>query len=91
MENILLHKGMYIDLCEKKDKTFFVGHFKAISASCIYIFNKKEVQTFIFRCLLSLNLNPKTRGIFGSIFFVEMKFALSNFLSNENLSISYES
>ena len=31
--------------------------------------------------------NPKTRGLF----FGEMKFAFSNFLSNEDLSISHES
>ena len=40
---------------------------------------------------LSMYFNPKTRGLLGSIFFGEMKFALSNFLSDEDLSISYES
>ena len=36
-------------------------------------------------------LNPKQCGLFGGVLFGEMKFILSNFLSNEVLSISYES
>ena len=35
-------------------------------------------------------LNPKRCGLFGVVHFGEMKFVLSNFLSNEDLSISYE-
>ena len=38
-----------------------------------------------------LFLNPKWCGLFGGVLFGEMKFFLSNFLSNENLSSSYES
>ena len=34
-------------------------------------------------------LNPKRCGLLGGVFFGEMKFVLSNFLSNEDLSISY--
>ena len=36
-------------------------------------------------------LNPKKPGLFGGVRFGEMKFVLSNFLSSENLSISYKS
>jgi hypothetical protein len=35
--------------------------------------------------------NPKRCGLFGGVLFGEMKFVLSNFLSNEDLIISYES
>ena len=35
--------------------------------------------------------NPKWCRLLGGVLFVEMKFALSNFLSIEDLSISYES
>ena len=35
--------------------------------------------------------NPKRCGLLGGVLFGEMKFVLSNFLSNEDLSISYES
>ena len=35
-------------------------------------------------------LNPKQSGLFGGVLFREMKFVLSNFLSNEDLSCSYE-
>ena len=35
--------------------------------------------------------NPKRWGLLGGVLFREMKFVLSNFLSNEDLSISYES
>ena len=35
--------------------------------------------------------NPKRWGLLAGVFFGEMKFVLSNFLSNENLSSSYES
>ena len=38
-----------------------------------------------------LFINPKRHGLLGGVFFGEMKFVLSNFLSNEDLSISYES
>ena len=36
-------------------------------------------------------LNPKRCGLFGGGLFGEMKFVLSNCLSSEALSISYES
>ena len=36
-------------------------------------------------------VNPKRCGLLGGILFREMKFVLSNFLSSEDLSISYES
>ena len=36
-------------------------------------------------------LNPKRCGLFGGVLFGEMKFVLSNCLSSEDLSISYES
>ena len=36
-------------------------------------------------------LNPKWCGLLGGVLFGEMKFVLSNFLSNEDLSISNES
>ena len=36
-------------------------------------------------------INPKWCRLFGGVLFGEMKFVLSNFLSNEDLSISYES
>jgi hypothetical protein len=36
-------------------------------------------------------INHKKCGLLGGVLFGEMKFVLSNFLSNENLSISYES
>jgi hypothetical protein len=35
--------------------------------------------------------NPNGCGLFGGVLFREMKFVLSNYLSNEDLSISYES
>jgi hypothetical protein len=35
--------------------------------------------------------NPKQCGLLGGVLFREMKFILSNFLSNEDLSVSYES
>ena len=38
-----------------------------------------------------LLFNPKNCGLLGGVFFGETKFALSNFLSNEDLSSSYES
>ena len=38
-----------------------------------------------------LSLNPKRPGLLEGVLFGEMKFVLSNFLSSENLSISYES
>jgi hypothetical protein len=41
--------------------------------------------------LFSVVFNPKRCGLFGGVFFGEMKFTLLNFLSNEDLSISYES
>ena len=43
-------------------------------------------------CMICTNLvNPKRPGLFWGVLFGEMKFVLSNFLSNENLSISYKS
>ena len=36
-------------------------------------------------------LNPTEPGLLGGGLFGEMKFVLSNFLSSEDLSISYES
>ena len=36
-------------------------------------------------------LNPKRCGLFVGVLFGKIKFVLSNFLSNEDLSISYES
>ena len=44
----------------------------------------------IFECLQYI-LNPKNCGLLGGVFFGETKFVLSNFLSNEDLSSSYES
>jgi hypothetical protein len=41
--------------------------------------------------VIKTNLNPKRCGLFGGVLFGEMKFVLSSFLSNEDLSISYES
>ena len=37
------------------------------------------------------HFNPKRPRLLGGVLFGEMKFVLSNFLSNEDLSISYES
>jgi hypothetical protein len=37
------------------------------------------------------SVNPKRPGLLGGVLFGEMKFVLSNFLSSEDLSISYES
>ena len=39
----------------------------------------------------SHHFNPKNCGLLGGVFFGETKFVLSNFLSNEDLSSSYES
>ena len=39
---------------------------------------------------VSFIINPNEPA-FGKVFFGERKFVLSNFLSNEDLSISYES
>ena len=50
-----------IDLCVKKETTFWVGHFTTISghffSNYIYIFHKIEVLKIILRCLTCLNLN----------------------------------
>ena len=54
-----------------------------IDKNCCYIIN-----VFGEKQLL---LNPKRCGLFGGVLFREIKFVLSNFLSNEDLSISYES
>ena len=40
---------------------------------------------------MKVDFNPKRPGLFWGVLFGEMKFVLSKFLSNENLSISYES
>ena len=40
---------------------------------------------------IAIALNPKNCGLLGGVFFGEMKFVLSNFLLNEDLSSSYES
>ena len=37
------------------------------------------------------SIYPKRCGLLGGVLFGKMKFVLSNFLSNENLSISFES
>ena len=50
-----------------------------------------RIVHYIRGLLLELPLNPKRCGLFGGVLFGEMKFVLSNFLSNEDLSISYES
>ena len=49
------------------------------------------VASYVTGCYYFRHLNPKTCGLLGSVFFGEMKFVLSNFLSNKVLSISYES
>ena len=38
-----------------------------------------------------LTFNPKRCRLLGGVLFGEMKFVLSNFLSSEDLSISYKS
>jgi hypothetical protein len=43
------------------------------------------------KSIRSNRFNPKRCGLLGGVLFGEMKFVLSNFLSNEDLSISYES
>jgi hypothetical protein len=52
----------------------------------IYIMNGMCTEIAVRRYV-----NPKRCGLFGGVLFGEMKFFLSNFLSNEDLSISYES
>ena len=49
-----------------------------------------KVLIYKSSCELSL-FNPKNCGLLGGVFFGETKFVLSNFLSNEDLSILYES
>ena len=55
----------------------------AINALYLLLVNKMILGLWSF--------NPKRCGLFGGVLFGEMKFVLSNFLSNEDLSISYES
>ena len=54
----------------------------------------ENVSVFFFFlqfCEKTNLLNPKRPGLLEGVLFGEMKFVLLNFLSSEDLSISYES
>ena len=51
----------------------------------------ESVKKSLFNYLKCVFLNPKRCGLFGGVLLREMKFVLSNCLSSEDLSISYES
>ena len=62
----------------------------------IVIAQKKSVTRLIkynnFDLFAStISINPKRPRLLEGVLFGEMKFVLSNFLSSEDLSISYES
>ena len=54
------------------------------------IWDSLSLAVYIAHEFLAI-LNSKTHGLLGGVFFGEIRFVLSNFLSSEDLSISYES
>ena len=56
------------------------------------LFNKKTIKiAYSTTRNMEQHINPKRPELLRGVLFGEMKFVLSNFLSNEDLSISYES
>ena len=65
-----------------------------ISEDFYYLLTSLDAHTVdlhSFKVLKTGSINPKKQGLLGGVFFGEMKFALSIFFSNEDLSISYKS
>ena len=61
-----------------------------ILGKSVCVFSHDIEQTKVLNTLPTV-FNPKRCGLLGGVFFGEIKFVVSNFLSNEDLSISYES
>ena len=83
------HCSFLVWLLNLKSISCFVQSIPSVIQRC----NQDDVEkgSFIMQIIREVSLNPKRCGLFGGVLFGEMKFVLSNFLSNEDLSISYES
>jgi hypothetical protein len=71
----------------------FMVKIKAAIEGCRWGSMKPGLKVFPrYICIRTVSsLTLKDMGFFGGVFFREVKFVLTNFLSNEELNVSYES